>query len=61
MSNKTAQYQTVENRPIGCTFCGAQVQGKITPRMNPRTKEVVQECRWVCGRCNNLSKVGNLK
>jgi hypothetical protein len=59
--NNNAQYQSVENRPIGCTFCGAQVQGRISEKKDPRTKQLVKECRWVCGRCGNLSKVGNVK
>jgi hypothetical protein len=59
--NNNAQYQSVENRPIGCTFCGAQVQGRITEKKDPRSHQIVKECRWVCGRCGNLSKVGNVK
>lgn len=60
MNNK-AQYQIVENKPIGCTFCGASIQGKITAIPNKKTKEIIKECRWVCGRCGNLAKVGNVK
>jgi hypothetical protein len=60
MSNNTPKYQTVQNTPIGCSFCGAHVQGKITENVNPKTKEVIKECRWVCSRCNNLIKIGNL-
>jgi hypothetical protein len=48
--NNNPQYQTVENRPIGCTFCGAQVQGRVTEKVDPRTKQVVKECRWACSR-----------
>lgn len=59
--NNNPQYQTLENRPIACTFCGASVQGRVTPKQDPRTKSVVQECRWTCGRCNNLVRIGNLK
>jgi hypothetical protein len=58
--NNIPQYQAVENRPIGCMFCGAQVYGKITEKVDPRTKETVKECRWQCGRCGNLSKIGNV-
>lgn len=60
MNNNIPQYQTVENRPIGCMFCGAQVYGKITEKVDPRTNETVKECRWQCGRCGNLSKIGNV-
>lgn len=59
--NNTPQYQTLENRPIACTFCGAHVQGKITEKKNPKNNEIVKECRWTCGRCNNLSRIGNVK
>jgi len=59
--NNTPQYQTLENRPIACNFCGATVQGRITEKKNPKTQEVVKECRWTCSRCNNLSKIGNVK
>lgn len=54
-----AQYLTVDNRPISCSFCGATVNGKIIERVvNPNSKETVKECRWICSRCNNLVKVG---
>jgi hypothetical protein len=58
--NNTPQYQTVENRPISCTFCGAQVHGKVNERVDQRTKQVVKECRWACGRCGNIVKIGNV-
>ena len=57
----TPQYQIVENRPIDCMFCGAQVHGKVTPKKDVRSKESINECRWQCGRCGNLSKIGILK
>ena len=60
MNNKPA-YQTLDNRPIACSFCGSFVQGRVTEHTNPQTKEVIKECRWVCGRCGNLSKIGNLR
>ena len=59
--NNTYQYSTVENRPIACNFCGAFVQGHITEKKDPKTNQVVKECRWACGRCGNLSKIGNVK
>jgi hypothetical protein len=59
--NNNSQYQIVENRPIGCTFCGATVQGKVNQHINSKTKEVIKECRWVCSRCNSLVKIGNVK
>jgi hypothetical protein len=58
--NQSAQYQSVANKPIGCTFCGATVQGKVNQSTNPKTKQIVKECRWVCSRCNNLVKIGNV-
>lgn len=61
MSNQIPQYQTLQNRPIGCNFCGAQIQGRVTERKDPKTQNVIKECRWSCGRCGNLSKIGNVK
>lgn len=58
--NNNPQYQNVENRPIGCTFCGAHVHGKINENKNPKTKQIVKECRWTCSRCGNLVKIGNV-
>jgi C4-type Zn-finger protein len=51
---------TVTNKPIGCTFCGANVQGQITQVQNPYTKAVENICRWVCSRCGNLVKTGKV-
>jgi hypothetical protein len=59
--NNIPQYQSVDNRPIGCMYCGAHVQGKVTEKKDPRTKETIKECRWQCPRCGNLSKIGNVK
>jgi hypothetical protein len=59
--NNIPQYQTLENRPIACSFCGASVQGRVTEKTDPKTKQIVKECRWTCGRCNNLSRIGNVK
>ena len=59
--NNIPQYMAVENRPIACSFCSAQVQGRVTPKMDPNTKQNVNECRWVCARCGNLVKVGIVK
>jgi hypothetical protein len=59
--NNNTHYMTVENRPIACHFCGASIHGKITEKTNPQDKQVVKECKWVCARCGNLSKVGVVK
>jgi RNase P subunit RPR2 len=46
---------TIENRPIGCTNCGAQVNGRES---SVRTREgILHECRWVCPRCGVLVRV----
>lgn len=50
----------VANRPIGCTFCGAHVQGQVQQVQNPVTKVVENVCRWVCSRCGNLVKMGKV-
>jgi hypothetical protein len=59
--NNNPQYQNLENRPIGCTFCGSHVTGKVNTRVDHKTKQTINECRWVCSRCGNLVKVGNVK
>jgi C4-type Zn-finger protein len=59
--NNIPQYMSVENRPVACNFCGAAVHGKITEKRTPQDKEVVKECRWVCSRCGNLTKIGVVK
>jgi hypothetical protein len=44
--------QLIENRPIGCTFCGCSpVFGKDEYCGN------IHEVRWVCPRCGNLLRV----
>ena len=54
-----AQPPTVNNRPIGCTFCGGQVQGRVTEKKE-KSGQVIKECRWVCSRCGNLVKAGRV-
>jgi hypothetical protein len=58
--NNQSSYATVANRPIACTFCGAHVQGQVTPIQNPNTKITENVCKWVCSRCNNLVRVGKV-
>lgn len=48
--NYKPQHKPMSNIPIGCTFCGATVQGKV----------VGEQIRWVCPRCSNLVKVGKV-
>ena len=60
MNNKP-QYLAVENRPIACSFCGAHVNGRVTDKQDSSSKEIIKECRWVCGRCGNLVKIGVVK
>ena len=59
--NNIPQYPTVQNVAVSCTFCGANVQGRVTERIDPTTKQVVKECKWICGRCSNLVKIGNVQ
>jgi hypothetical protein len=56
--NQKPEYQSLSNKPIACTFCGAQVNGKVTETMDPRTKTTDKLCKWTCGRCGNLVRVG---
>jgi DNA-directed RNA polymerase subunit RPC12/RpoP len=52
MNNKP-QHKTLSNIPIGCTFCGATVHGKILESKNNE-----RQIKWICPRCSNLVKVG---
>lgn len=45
----------IENRPIGCSRCGAMVQGRES-EMNT-SKGILRECRWICPRCGTLVRV----
>lgn len=56
MNNKP-QYQSLNNTPIGCTFCGATVFGKILENKTS-SGETEKQIKWVCPRCSNLVKVG---
>jgi len=49
--------QLIENRPIGCLYCGyGPVNGKEESRKDPRTGDIIHECNWVCPRCMRLSR-----
>ena len=44
--------RNIENRPIGCPHCNAQVQGRESEM---QTKDgILRECRWTCARCGRL-------
>jgi len=58
MTNTT--YTSVVNRPIPCSFCGAQVQGQVNQIPNSATRTTENICRWVCARCGNLVKMGKV-
>ena len=40
-SKQSYGYQTLVNRPMPCSFCGATINGKIQEKLDPRTKEVI--------------------
>ena len=42
-SKQSYGYQTLVNRPMPCSFCGATINGKIQEKLDPRTKEVIKE------------------
>jgi hypothetical protein len=56
--NNSPQYQSVTNRPIGCTFCGATVNGRIVEKKVPQIEQTIKEIHWICNRCGNLVRVG---
>jgi ribosomal protein S27AE len=47
--------RNIENRPMGCGRCGAQVNGRESS-MNTR-EGLLHECRWTCPRCGTLIRV----
>lgn len=56
MDNKETKpdYNKVVNRPIGCFYCGASVNGKSVS--GPQGHQI----KWICPRCNQLVKIGNV-
>ena len=60
MSNNKPEYQTLSNTPIGCTFCGAQVQGRIVENYDQRSKKTEKNIRWHCHNCGNIVRIGKL-
>jgi hypothetical protein len=58
--NNTPSYGIVTNKPITCTFCGAQVNGQVIQIQNQNTKQIENICKWVCARCGNLVKMGKV-
>jgi hypothetical protein len=52
MDNKEQKidYNKVNNKPVGCFYCGATAYGKVQNN----------QIKWVCPRCNQLVKVGNV-
>lgn len=44
--------QIIENRPIGCTYCG---YGPVNGREDFNCG--VREIRWICPRCGRLIRV----
>ena len=47
---KVVDYNKVTNKPIGCFYCGATAYGKTQGN----------QIKWICPRCNQLVKVGNV-
>jgi hypothetical protein len=49
----------IENRPQVCRHCGeGPWQGRETSYVDKRAGEIVVECTWMCGRCNNTFASG---
>ena len=47
--------KNIDNRPIGCTFCGSQCQGRES---SMETREgILHECRWTCPKCGQLARL----
>ena len=45
----------IENRPMPCGRCGAQVNGRESAMNTPQG--LLIECRWTCPRCGTLVRV----
>jgi hypothetical protein len=61
-TNNKVSYQELNNKPMGCMFCGNVIpKARIVERKDPKTKEVIQECHWICGRCGNVSRIGKMR
>lgn len=58
MKNNKTDYQSLNNKPIGCSFCGAHIQGQIIESRDPRTKKIEKQIRWTCKNCGNLVRIG---
>lgn len=58
MHNNTS-YNQVTNKPIPCTFCSNTVQGRVLT-IKENSKDI-NLCKWICGRCGNLIKMGQIK
>jgi hypothetical protein len=48
---------TVENRAMSCTFCGAGPYQGRESSYNTREEQIV-ECQWVCPNCGNVFASG---
>lgn len=54
MEQQKVDYNKVSNRPITCIYCGATVVGRV--QKTPQGEQI----KWICDRCNQLVKVGNV-
>jgi hypothetical protein len=59
-SNERSAYLNVQNKQIGCTFCGSTVRGRVVENTNPQTKKPEKHVHWNCDRCGNRVKIGKL-
>jgi hypothetical protein len=59
MNPNDKQQQSLSNKPIGCTFCGNTIpNARIIESVDYKTKKVVKELRWTCGKCGNVARRG---
>lgn len=45
---------------VSCHNCGNPTKPKLIPRKEPNG-EIIQEAKWVCGRCGSFFKQGIAK
>jgi len=50
----------IENRPMGCNYCGSGPWNGRESTRKERT-ELITECTWVCGRCGMVINQGVIK
>jgi len=46
--------KNIENRPVGCPYCGSMVQGRESS--TPTHNGILHECQWNCPKCGQVAR-----